>query len=367
MGDVYKGMTPRDIPNATAAWEKAVEFADDQSPWILNNAGHYFMFNTDRFDFALACLNRSLKIMDFGAARENLGMAMYFKWGDAYMNPGKYKNAKQKPDDPKTIAAKTGVSPESAFSMNAAGSITPWTTIAMIRTGVIKDVDIVVPQSPGTALTSAAWANHFDVVKLLIAKGANVNGRDNDMGNTAIFYAVENQNLEMVRFLFDKGARLNVTNGAKKPLVTHAVENAKRDDIRILTYLLEKGADPSLPDQKGNVLIATAVINGNAQAARLLLQKYRADPNVKLGGSDVSILAIAAASDGPTETVRVLLEGGANPWVQYGSGTDVLTVLARPAIDPKTYPSQKDKFDLIQAARKKVPKPADFGRAYGEK
>src|SRR5262245_20712340 len=114
--------------------------------------------------------------MDFGAARTNLGRATLAKWGDAQINPAKYKGSARKPDDPKTITARTGVTPEYAFAMLPVGSVTPWATIAMLRNGMIKNVDVVPPDSGGgaTALTGAAYGNHLDLVKMLVAKGANL-------------------------------------------------------------------------------------------------------------------------------------------------------------------------------------------------
>ena len=106
------------------------------------------------------------------------------------------------------------------------------------------------------------------------------------------------------------------------------------------------------------------MIRANATAVRLLLEKYRADPNAKLSG--YPILAMAAVMSGPSkETVKALLEGGANPWVKYGTA-DVLFVLTGAQVDPKLFTSFKDNLEMILQARKSAPKPADFGKAYGE-
>lgn len=365
LGRMLRSKYPRDIPGAIKAYEKMVEFVDDKSTWALNEAGLFFLGYTDRYDQAIDCLTRSLKAAENGAARTNLGLAQFYKWGDAYIHPDKYKGAKIKPEDPKTITENTGVSPEYAFSKNPLAAVSPWATIAMIRSGLIKNVDVVAPGTSGTALTSAAYGNHLDVVKLLVSKGANVNAEDTDRRRTPVFYAVEHGNLEMVKFLVERGARINRVDGSKMPLTALAIGNRNPNDIRILSYLMEKGADPTIPDRQGAPLLSLAVYQGNVAVVRLLVQKYRVDPNLKF--RDKPVLTLAAISGGSTaEIVQLLLSAGANPWVKDGD-RDVLSTLADfSSVNGKIFPSFKQSMEMIQMARKSSPKPNDFGRAYGE-
>jgi tetratricopeptide (TPR) repeat protein len=366
LGQMFENKKPPDIPKAEKAYEKSIEL-DDQSPWKLNQAGTFLIAFTDRYDQAIDFFNRVLAIEELPGVRSNLGLAQFYKWGHAYLNPGKYKNTKQKPDSPKTITKNTGLKPEYAFVKNPLGPRTPWATIAMLKTGMIKDVDVVLPGSGGTALVSAAFGNHLDVVKMLVAKGANVNAEDTENKSTAIFYAVANQNLQMVTFLVGKGARINQVDGYRRPLVTRALDNSTVGDVRVLRYLLSKGADPTVPDQNGNSLIANAIMKGHVVAVRLLIEEYHADPNAKIGGES-PILAIAAVLSGTQskDIVKILLRAGANPWVKYGP-RDVLFAFENMPVDEKMFPSFKDNLDMILAARRSVPRPADFGRAYPER
>lgn len=365
LGEMFKNKKPRDIAAAAAAYEKSIELAGD-GPWKLNNVGVFFINHTDRYDQGIDYLNRALKLMNFETARVNLGLAQFYKWGDAYLNPAKYRGATQKPEDPKTITEQTGVTPERAFVVNPIGSRTPTATIAMLKSGMIQDVDVTAPGADGTALISAAYGNHLDVVKMLVAKGANVNAEDKENKSTPIFYAVANENVEMVRFLVDNGARLNRADTHGLPLVARALEVATPDDLRILSYLLERGADPTVPDGKGDPLVARAVRKGNPAAVDLLVTRYRVDPNAKVGGGS-PILAHAAVQSGTAgrDIVRILLKTGANPWVKYGR-SDVLYTLNASYPDPKVFPSFKENSEMILAARKSVPKPADFGRTFPE-
>ena len=121
LGGMLSKKSPADINGATEAYTKAAELNSETGPWMLNNIGWFLIDNTDRYDQAIDYLERALKIMDFGTARRNLALAEYFKWGDSLQNPQKYRNATRKPLSPEIIAATTGVTPEYAFVMNAAG------------------------------------------------------------------------------------------------------------------------------------------------------------------------------------------------------------------------------------------------------
>ncbi|HEX6045397.1 MAG TPA: ankyrin repeat domain-containing protein, partial [Pyrinomonadaceae bacterium] len=76
------------------------------------------------------------------------------------------------------------------------------------------------------AATVLAWAadnGHIDIVKLLIAKGVDVNARDRDgRGNSALICAVWSVDVPIVRLLLKHGADANVGNSNWTPLMTAA-------------------------------------------------------------------------------------------------------------------------------------------------
>ena len=62
--------------------------------------------------------------------------------------------------------------------------------------------------SPGTPIGSAAGQGRFDMIRLLVARGANVND-----GGRPLASAIRRQNVEMVRWLLSKGANPNQVKG----------------------------------------------------------------------------------------------------------------------------------------------------------
>lgn len=378
MFDKKERKTPADIEKAADAFVNAAELADGSIP-VLHATANFLTRNTERYDEAIGYLNRALKIGNYESGRVVLGLAQFYKWGHATLQPEKYRDAKDKPWDPDKITSLTGVKKEFAFAMNPVVEGTPYATIAMLKLDMIKDVDVFPEdcECPENALIASAHSNHLEVVKMLVAKGANVNVVDLKYGAAPLLYAVRFQNLDMVRHLLDHGARVNVEDKRGKLLVEYAIMDAKPDDARVLKLLLEKGGDAEAITRTGSPLVAVAVVQGKPAALELLLRQYKADPNARTAGERGDpILALAAANthvDG-TRMVETLLEAGANPWVKY-RGSDVINSLngskeayARAQEVPphvkaahvRILHATEANIALLQAARRKVPKPAGY-------
>jgi uncharacterized protein len=106
-------------------------------------------------------------------------------------------------------------------------------------------------------------------LQFLVAKGANVNIRDNK-GVTPLVLAVRLNFLEGVEFLLSKGARVDEANAAgETPLIT-AVHNR---NVALMRLLLKAGANPDRADNSGRTardyaaLDGTGNLTGEIQAA----------------------------------------------------------------------------------------------------
>jgi len=67
------------------------------------------------------------------------------------------------------------------------------------------------PSAEGSALQAACYQNNTDLAMLLVSKGAQLDRQGPD-GNTALMYAVLNQNEKLVGALKKAGADLSLTN-----------------------------------------------------------------------------------------------------------------------------------------------------------
>lgn len=360
LADMLSKREPVDVAKTAAAYESAADLAEG-SFQIPNDAAVFLMNNTERYDRAIELIMKALSAADYSMGRQNLGLLQYYKWGHATLHPDKYRDTKDKPWDPEKITAVTGVTKEDAFAVNPLVSGTPYATLAMLKLSMIKDVDAFPKDCecrPDNALIASAHSNNLDVVKSLIAKGANVNAADPKYGSTALFYAVRFQNLEMVRFLVDHGARVNLQDKRGNLLVEYAIVDAKPHDARVLQLLLDKGGDAEAINARGAPLAAVAVMQGKPAALALLLSKYEADPNTRLGGDRGDpLLALAALNthaDG-NEMVKMLLDAGANPWVK-ARGMDVVDLVAR---GKESFPVSNAMPPQIRAAHEAISRASD--------
>jgi ankyrin repeat protein len=78
----------------------------------------------------------------------------------------------------------------------------------------------------------AARRGHLDVVKALIVLGADVNAKSY-YGDTPLMEAVENNNLEEVRLLLDKGADVTARPNGRTAL-TIAQKKGRKEIVEIL-------------------------------------------------------------------------------------------------------------------------------------
>jgi len=170
--------------------------------------------------------------------------------------------------------------------------------------------------------TPLLWAIHDEAkVRVLIAKGANVNVRQAD-GRTPVFQAASLGNgTAIFRLLMAKGADPNVpTATGLTPLMA-----AARGNNEILKSLLTIKVKPDARAGNGGTALMAAATAGNAAGVRLLLEAG-ADPNLLTKRKD-SALGDAATA-GVEESVRLLLDSGAKVNVQDERGYSPLMYAA---------------------------------------
>ncbi|HUU18205.1 MAG TPA: ankyrin repeat domain-containing protein [Sedimentisphaerales bacterium] len=117
-------------------------------------------------------------------------------------------------------------------------------------------------------LHSALDAGRFDIVDLLLAKGADANIRD-DKGHTplhiAAWYAARN-NPKVVELLLSKGADINAKDNNGKPALSYAIDWHPE----IVELLIAKGADVNAKDGDGRTPLSYAQDEGHTQIVELL-------------------------------------------------------------------------------------------------
>ncbi|MFD1954596.1 ankyrin repeat domain-containing protein [Paenibacillus thailandensis] len=112
------------------------------------------------------------------------------------------------------------------------------------------------------AILVAAGNKNMKIIELLLKHGANPNYMR--AGKTALNYAVENDGIEMAKYLLDSGADPNVST---ESAIWKAVEKGSTKMVKIL---LDYGADPNRTIVNNKYLLQFAKDSGLTEIAELL-------------------------------------------------------------------------------------------------
>jgi len=136
-------------------------------------------------------------------------------------------------------------------------------------------------------------------VKILIQRGVPVNTK-NRCGQTALYFACQKGHINVVGYLLDNGALVNL--GAK-PLIA-AVRN---DHYECVKLLLRHHATVHCTNRKRESPIAVAIQKRNYSIIFLLL-RYGAVPPASLGDHDISLQLLKHAQVEHVETIQKLVD-----------------------------------------------------------
>ena len=139
-----------------------------------------------------------------------------------------------------------------------------------------KLVNAKVRESDDSPLHWAARAGRTEVVRLLLAEGAEVDAQ-NDIKRTALHVAADKGQTDVVKLLVENGSNLEIRGAAGQTPLHEAVSSGHYD---VAEFLLRKGADVNTRNYRGEPPLYWAAFNGERGMTQLLLS-YGAQVNVK--------------------------------------------------------------------------------------
>ena len=133
-----------------------------------------------------------------------------------------------------------------------------------------RDVNDAATTDGLTALHFAAENGDTDVVKFLVDHGADVKAQDTVLSRSAIHFAAENGNLECIKYLTEKGADLQDKDSFGATALHYA---AKSNHLDIVKYLVGKKMDYTAKDKRGWSAMHYAASGGSIDVVKYLLAK----------------------------------------------------------------------------------------------
>ena len=120
-----------------------------------------------------------------------------------------------------------------------------------------------------TVLLAVMDAGDLDLVRWLHEKGVPLDEPDVSK-RTPLSFAADDGRLEIVRYLVENGAAVDARDVQQRTPLMHATGAGYPD---VVAYLAEHGADVNARDQFGDTPLIVACAKGNEAVAALLLQR----------------------------------------------------------------------------------------------
>jgi ankyrin repeat protein len=186
---------------------------------------------------------------------------------------------------------------------------------------------------PNATNAAHATALHWSAgdpakARMLILKGADVNARSGPGRTPLGIAAAQDNNFEIVKLMVDRGADVNAADQLEGFLFTGGgratplIEAAKTRDLRTVKFLLDHGARVNAEDHMGATALTEASLRGSADIVRLLLQ-HGADPNHAVKQFAATPL-IFAAMRGSEPVLDLLISKGASVEARDATGSTAL-------------------------------------------
>jgi len=166
----------------------------------------------------------------------------------------------------------------------------------------------VLGAATDSRLSEAAMQGNKDLVRSLLKERVDVDGAQGD-GSTALHWAAFHDDLEMVKLLLAAGANPKATTRVES--LTPLFMACTNGDAAIIEALLAAGADAKATNANGTTALMTAAASGGTDAVKALLD-HGAEINVKEAVHGQTALMFAAALN-RAAVVKLLLARGAEP------------------------------------------------------
>ena len=178
---------------------------------------------------------------------------------------------------------------------------------------------------PNQALLNAGFKNHANIVKLLIKNGANID-TPSKSGKNILYYAVQNNNLELLKYLVKNGGKFtNINNGHS--VLFKAVESGYIDIVKyLLPYFKDLDKHYTIKGKFKRVakttLLITALQNKHLDIVKLLITN---GANINFANNKDETPLLTALRNRYFDMARYLIKKGSDLKAQDIAGNNAFT------------------------------------------
>lgn len=169
-----------------------------------------------------------------------------------------------------------------------------------------------------TVLMNAVKSGNLESVKYLIEEGKVKMDEKTQNAKTAFLFACENGNLDIVNYLFYKGADMNNKDSDGFTGLMLASSTSKLDIVKFL--IGERNVNIDDFNNQGNTALMVAADNGATDIVQYLISNG-ADVNANMDRTTGHTALMGAAAGGHKDIVNILLANGANVNAQVGQNS----------------------------------------------
>lgn len=140
-----------------------------------------------------------------------------------------------------------------------------------------------------------------------------------------LIFAVYDGNFDMAKLLVENGADVNASMDMITALhIASALQTSVAKDI--INFLLENGADIDAAGPKGETPLMSAAASGQFNTAQLLIEK---GANVHAVSSEGETPLMSAVIGGNINVVKLLVEKGADIYISKDNGDTAISLAAK--------------------------------------
>lgn len=174
-----------------------------------------------------------------------------------------------------------------------------------VKDSLNKGADINAQSNQGTPLSLASFNGHIEIVEFLIEKGADINMRVEKGGQTPLIAAIVGRE-EIAKLLVEKGADVNVKDNAGWSPLTWASATNRAE---IAKLLIDKGAPINEKNNQGQTSLMFASKWGYIEIVELLIDK-KVEINMQMDDGWTALMD--AIDSDQIEIAKLLIEKGAD-------------------------------------------------------